>query len=197
MIAASRIDRPTEEVSMDAFLKALTTRVSAARARESRARLDVDLGAAPAGVRALAEAMAGHAHYVELGAFSMYAGAGTVVGSMGEAIERALAKAGADAADVLGEIVPGNTLWLGADPGGMSAFGLGWADGDVELLVLEIEDPTPDNVVRRFADAGDFLDFIEDKLDLDDDDDDDDDDGDDGGDDDVKATLRALRAELD
>jgi ribosome-binding factor A len=86
MIAASRIDRPTEEVSMDAFLKALTTRVSAARARESRARLDVDLGAAPAGVRALAEAMAGHAHYVELGAFSMYAGAGTVVGSMGEAI---------------------------------------------------------------------------------------------------------------
>ena len=140
-------------------------------------------GGAPPAVRELIAALAAHDFYVELGAFSMYAGTSTAVTSLQEILGRSLEQVRETDAiapsELLGDLEPAATLELGADPGGMSVFGLGWSRGRLELLVVEIEDPTPDNVIRRFDAPEAFLDFVEDRLDDDDED--------------VKATLAALR----
>lgn len=169
---------------MDAFLEALRSRVAAGRPRAERAPLAVDLARAPESVRALASAMVERDFYVELGAFSMYAGDGDRVSSLAEVLERSLAEVqeadGVPPEEILGGLRPGDTLVLGADPGGMRVFGLAWPAGKILVVVVEIEDPTPVNVLRRFDTPGAFLDLVAGQLG-------------DGDGDDARATLAALR----
>ena len=60
---------------------------------------------------------------------------------------------------------PERTLQLGGDGGGMSYLGIAWSDGAARLIVVELEDPTEDNLVQSFTTPEAFFAFVDERLD--------------------------------
>jgi hypothetical protein len=147
---------------MDQVLVALTKLIAhpGARPFPSPATLEVDLETAPACVADLARAMATNYRNLDIGEFSMYAGTPRTVMTLQEAIE--MSDIPLDELEPADRIDPKATLHLGDDGGGMSALGVSWsADGQVSMVVVEIDDPTPENLIQRFSTPAEFLSFLE------------------------------------
>lgn len=147
---------------MNEVLVALTKLIAhpAARPFPSPATLDVDLATAPACVADLARAMATNYRNLEIGEFSMYAGTPVTVMTLQDPIE--MSNIPLDELEPENRVDPKTTLHLADDGGGMSALGVSWSeDGQVSLLVVEIDDPIPENLIQRFSSPVEFLDFLE------------------------------------
>lgn len=125
-----------------------------------------DLSGAPESVRRLAHAMATRYFRVNLGAFSMFeSGSSGVVASLDESLELSAERAGVDLSSVLPQgFVPAQTLELAPDGGGMSVLGLAWAGGEASFVLVELDDPTEDNLVQRFATPAELLDLLDEKA---------------------------------
>ncbi len=123
----------------------------------------VHTGEAPPCVRALVDAMASCTYSVDLGEFQV--DPPHLIHSLASSIEVAQDGAGLDDLDgYLGSRGPGgapfdpaSTLELAADGGGMSALGIGWSNGRAFLALVEIDDPTEDNMVKVFATPAEFF----------------------------------------
>lgn len=125
-----------------------------------------DLSGAPEPVRRLAHAMATRYFRVNLGEFSMSeSGSSGVVASLDESLELAAERAGVDLSSVLPQgFVPAQTLELAPDRGGMSVLGVAWAGGEASFVLVELDDPTEENLIRRFATPAELLDLLDDKA---------------------------------
>jgi hypothetical protein len=139
---------------MERLVEALTGLVQrgfAGQTTRDRCDVRVDAAGAPACVQALVEAMATSVYSVDLGAFHMRSSRAVKTLSA----ELASAQEGAEV-DTL-PVEPATTLLLTADRGGMSALGLAWGDGKVSAVIVELEEPTPENLVRIFATPAELL----------------------------------------
>ena len=147
---------------MDQVLIALTKLIAHPDARPfpSPAPLGVDLDTAPACVADLARAMATNFYNLDVGEFRMYAGTPRTVRTLQDAIE--MSDIPLDELDPENRVDPKATLHLADDGGGMSALGVSWSeDGQVSLVVVEIDDPIPENLIQRFSTPAELLDFLE------------------------------------
>ena len=147
---------------MDQVLVALTKLIAhpGARPFPSPATLDVDLETAPPCVVDLARAMATNYRNLDIGEFSMYAGTPLTVMTLQDPIE--MSDIPLDELEPEDRVDPKATLRLADDGGGMSALGVSWSeDGQVSLLVVEMDDPTPENLIQRFSTPAEFLGFLE------------------------------------
>lgn len=124
-----------------------------------------DLTGAPECVQRLARAMATRYYNLDLGDYSMYeSGGGDYVQGLGEIIRNSAEEGGFDLEAALpGGFDPDKTLELGADGGGMSTLGVSWSGGTPTFVVVEIEDPTEDNLVKRFSTPAELLAFLDEK----------------------------------
>jgi hypothetical protein len=143
---------------MDAFINALVELIRRDGNDPDGVRpIKADLSGAPASVRALAEALASSRYSIELGGFDVDSETGPVA-TLAAAFEMS-AEAGIEDLDgLLATAGPGGqplviarTLLLAYDGGGMSALGVTWAGGAANLVIVEMEDPTEDNLVRAMA----------------------------------------------
>ncbi|MCC6993439.1 MAG: hypothetical protein IT370_02305 [Deltaproteobacteria bacterium] len=161
---------------METLVQALTKLVSRdygpANPRPAAPRpIEVDLGAAPPCVRALAEALAAHFYRVNLGHLSMFqSGSSSPVCSLESTLEMSCENGAIDAGWVRancgadkGAFDPACTIELGADGGGMSYFGVSWSGGTLSMVLVELEDPIEDNIVEHFATAEAFLAFLDER----------------------------------
>lgn len=125
-------------------LKTLIARGFGGQTTRERCPVNIDASTAPASIQSLVEAMATSVYKVDLGEFIMRPPAS--VATMAAEIESACEGAEVDAPPV----DPAATLLLTADRGGQRALGLGWADGKVFGLVVELADPMPETVAQRY-----------------------------------------------
>ncbi|MCA9674875.1 MAG: hypothetical protein H6709_18225 [Kofleriaceae bacterium] len=148
---------------MDELIKALTALVRQdSRKPETARNITVELGDAPPCVRDLADALATSMYSLELGAFHLIRSTGPV-GTLEGAFE--MAQDAVDDLDAcLASAGPGGepfdvarTMQLGPDRGGMSALGVYWADGDAHLVIVEMSDPTEDNLVTLMSSPEDVF----------------------------------------
>jgi hypothetical protein len=120
-------------------------------------------------VRALADALGTHDYNIDLGEFSMYAVGDdgelrSLAATLGVSCEDsdidldALLRTGGPGG---GPFDPHQTLELGADGGGMSYFGVSWSGGKLAMVVVEVEDPTEDNVLRFFTTPAELFAFLD------------------------------------
>lgn len=125
-----------------------------------------DLSGAPESVRRLAHAMATRYFRINLGAFSMFeAGSSRVVASLDESLELSAERAEVELSSVLPQgFVPAQTLELAPDGGGMSVLGLMWAGGEASFVLVELDDPTQENLIQRFATPAELLDVLDEKA---------------------------------
>ncbi len=119
--------------------------------------LKVELAGAPPCVTALAEALASSQYSVDLGEFHLSTTSGPVV-TLATALEMAEEAGFDDLAGHLASAGPGgapfevaSTLALCPDGGGMSELGVVWSGGAVHLVIVEMEDPTPDNLIALLS----------------------------------------------
>lgn len=121
------------------------------------------LDGAPDIIRSLADALATHGYHIDLGEFDLWPARS--VDSLADAIAQSLDALDEDPDAALAGLDPTKTLRLGADGGGMSEFGVAWADDTITIIVVELEDPTPDNLVARYHSTSAFFAFLRDRLD--------------------------------
>lgn len=152
---------------MERIIRRLAQLVSSGAGTRARSQ-QVDVSAAPASVRALVDALAKHDYNIQLGEFSMYAvGEDSSLRSLAGTLELSCQDSDIDL-DVLkqtggpggGPFDPEQTLELGADGGGMSYFGVSWSGGKLAFVVVELEDPTEDNVLRFFTTPEELFAFL-------------------------------------
>mgnify|MGYP001010035902 CR=1 FL=1 len=129
--------------------------------------IQVDLADAPPCVQRLARALAERYYNVDLGELSMFDNDDTsMVQSLAGTLAMAAENGELDLPSVLPDgFAPERTLQLGADGGGMSYFGVSWKDGATSFVVVELEDPTEDNLLRSFDTPAAWLEFLTDRLD--------------------------------
>jgi hypothetical protein len=129
----------------------------------------VDASDAPPCVQALARALAASYYNVELGALGMFEnGASSVVTSLETTLEMACQRGDIDPKWVVTHGGPGRsafdaakTIQLGGDGGGMSYFGVSWSRGQLAVLLVELDDPTEENLIRYFLTPAAFFDFLD------------------------------------
>ncbi|HUH03357.1 MAG TPA: hypothetical protein VML75_15275 [Kofleriaceae bacterium] len=161
---------------MERLINALTELVTRpGKAGETpipRGDLRADLSAAPASVKALAEALVTHCYNVELGEFSMYYfdSTGNVINSLEPVIDGSCEDADIDQQEVRDSGGPGGaaydparTLQIGEDGGGMSVLGVSWSGDKLGLVVVEIDDPVEENLLTHFTTPAEFFEFLREK----------------------------------
>lgn len=151
---------------MQKLIEELVVLVERGDRYEKPLAIKADLSTAPECVKQLARALAEHRYRLDFGEFSVHS-KGQVnsletpiaMAEDGEFddLELFLESAGADGE----EVVPAQTLQLGADGGGMSALGVMWSSGAPTLVVVEMDDPTEENLFTHFTQPEDFFVFVD------------------------------------
>ena len=124
---------------------------------------DIDLESAPTCVRELADALSTSMYFVQLGAFFLCRNNFKILGldvafdaaldNDFEDLEGYLKTAGPDG----GPFDAANSLLIERDPAGMSALGAYWSGGDVHFVIVEMADPTEDNLLTWLSSPEAFL----------------------------------------
>ncbi len=156
---------------MDAFIEALRQLVEKPEEFQGKGparprAITADLTDAPASVRHLADAMANHHYYIELGDYSMFCNTDdAAVQSLAEKLRTAAERGHLDLAKLLPGFVPERTLELAADGGRRNYLGLSWRDGPARVIVVRLDEPTETNLVRGFTTPDEILTYLVDRLD--------------------------------
>lgn len=145
------------------FVRALDAHIrEKGHVRNDPLAIELTLDHAPDAVRSLADALATHRYHIDLGEFDLWPAHS--VDSLADSIAHSLDTMDDDPDVVLAGLDPRKTLRLGADGGGMSEFGVAWADDTITIIVVELEDPTPNNLVARYRSASAFFAFLRERL---------------------------------
>lgn len=125
-----------------------------------------DLAEAPEYVKRLVHAMATRYHNVDLGDLRLsFTGASGVVADLADTIELAAERGDVELETVVPEgFVLGQTLEIASDGGGMSVLGLAWAAREVCFVLVEMDDPTEENLIQRFTEPEALLELLEEKA---------------------------------
>ncbi len=128
-----------------------------ARKPDTARPIEADLSDAPACVHALAAALASSRYSIDLGGFHLVNRQPALI-TLAPAFAMTEGTEIEDLDGLLATAGPGGrrldisrSLLLAYDGGGMSALGVTWAGGEVNLVIVEMEDPTEDSLVYAMA----------------------------------------------